>query len=240
LEAIDLHSGLKTLALAALLSTALIGAQPFLGTEVRGAAQPSGVDVGEILFEDTFNNSSSGWRVDSAFGFDWGYAEDDDEYRVFLTASGFLTWSPSPYVGTLSKPVIISADVRHHSTGSLATIGALGLALFDVQGGIYYFLIVPADGSYGIFYRSQSGSLETILDWRGHSRIQDVNEDTALALVLEDNNTAFYIGNSPVRTIKALNINNGGVAAATFDEPNMNARFDNFKIARIDEEETDE
>ena len=237
---------LKHFAIAAFLTTGLIGFQPLLDSDAAlnaYGAQPPSLDIESIIYEDNFNNSESGWRVDSAFGFDWGYAESDGEYRVFLTSPNFIAWADSPYMGSLSNPVVVSADVRHHVTGSLATIGTLGLSLFADDGRIFYFLIIPAHEtsttaatqSYAIWVRSAGGGLSAIAGWTGSSLINDVNEDNALAVVVRDSETVFYINDQPVRAIAGLSINNGGVAGATFSVPNMNARFDNFKISRIEE-----
>ena len=212
---------------------------------VAFALQPSGIEVGDIIFEDDFSNTDGGWRIDSFFGFDWGYAEEDQEYRVFLTAPQFIAHSPSPYVGSMSNPVVISADVKHRVTGSLASVGALGLTLYTTDGSRYYFMITPAhEGpagfdvplrSFRVWQRLSSGSSAVVTNWTPSDAINDVNQFNELAVVIEGGKTTFYINDEDVFSFGELIINNGGVAGRTFTGlPNMNARFDNFQMARVE------
>ena len=234
----------KPLSVRILVATLLLSGGLF-GLSWGSGAQPSGVEVGDIIFEDNFNNSEGGWRVDSFFGFDWGYAEEDQEYRVFLTAPQFIAHSPSPYAGSMSNPVVISADVKHRVTGSLAPVGAVGLALYPGTGARYYFMITPAHEapagsdlptrSFRLWQRSASGDLIVHQNWTPSVTINDVNQVNQLAAVVEDNQTTFYINDQLVYTFSGLSITNGGVAARSFtDLPNMNGRFDNFQMARVE------
>jgi hypothetical protein len=191
---------------------------------------------GEVIYSDNFGNPNSGWTVATGSGFDWGYATDDGEYRVFITAAGFVAWAPSPLpAGQMPQSFCVEADVKHRVTGSLTNFGSLGVTLFaNGESTRYFFMLAPSNGVYSIS-RNDSGGWTTIRNWNGSNAIKGLNEVNHLTLVYQNDRLTFYINSAFAASFDMPHPENGGVYAGTFDEPNMNGRFDNFTITRIDD-----
>lgn len=188
-------------------------------------------EEGEPVFSDDFSDPSSGWLTDSGDGFDWAYA--DGEYRVFITEPGFTAWSWGPFDQEFPETFCLQADVKLLSQGSLSEVGLVGLVFAgDENARSFNFLgIAPAFGTFGI--GECLPCEETIAEPTFSGAINPPNEFTTLTIVKRADDVAFYIDDTLVTEAERTKNGSVGVFTRTFDEPNVNGRFDNFTIRSL-------
>lgn len=188
-------------------------------------------DEGEAVFSDDFTDPASGWLQDSGDGFDWSY--DEGEYRVFITDPGFTAWSWAPLNGSLPEAFCLQADVKLLSQGSLSEVGLLGLVFAgDRDADSFHFLgIAPTFGTFGI--GNCFPCEETITEPTSSEAVNPVNEFTTLTVLKREDGVAFYIGETLVTEAEVPTSGSVGVFTRTFEEPNVNGRFDNFVVRSL-------
>jgi len=195
--------------------------------------QPSTPRCGDVIYSDDFSDSTSGWNIDAGSGFDWAYT-NDGQYRVFITASGYVAWSWAPLSqNRIPNDFCLEVDVKLHVTGSLSTHGQLGF-IFAGNNAKQTFTqmgIIPDLGRYQI--RAHDPEWREIIPWTESSAIESVNEVNRLRMIAHDGKATFYINDVEVKTVTVATGGAVGVFTGSFDEPNVNGRFDNFTIREL-------
>jgi hypothetical protein len=191
---------------------------------------------GRVIYTDDFSDPNSGWSVGSSSGgFNWGYT-DDGEYRVLTGSSFFIAWSWAPFsAGRIPRDFCLEADVKQHVAGSLSDHGEIGLIFAgnpDARSFIRFGIISP-DGTYQIRRLSSGGTYETTVSPTRSSAIRPVNHFNHLLIVARGNRASFYINDVLVKTLTIETAGAVGVFARTFEEPNVNGRFDNFTVREL-------
>lgn len=134
--------------------------------------------------------------------------------------------------GTLPDKFCIEGDAKHRVTGSLTDFGGLGLALFDNGGSTRYFVELASSNGVFRITKNDSGSWTQIRGWTPLSAIRGPNQSNKITLIFNGEQLTVYINGSFGASFAMPKPENAGVFAATFSEPNMNGRFDNFKVIR--------
>jgi len=198
-------------------------------------ADSDGICSTAVYFDD-FSHPSSGWSIGTGAGFDWAYTSEG-EYRVFITSPQVIAFSPAPLSSnSIPTSFCVEADVRQHVTSSLTDLGELGL-LFGIDpssASFTRFGVIPREGSFLIEQRLPSGQFELLIPPTPSSAIQPVNEVNHLAVVARGNDVEFIINGQLVQTLTISSSGGVGVYTRTFNLPQVNARFDNFTVSRID------
>ena len=228
-------------------SLVLISAFTFMNThasqnEEDSTPDPRQCDAGNEIFFDDFSDPNGGWFVgQSSAASNWGYATDDEEYRVFITQPRRIAWSESPLQPSMiPSNFCVEADVRLHVAGSLSDDAYLGLAfggrpLFGNNEDFMLFRIDP-DGWYRIQRVDGSGdslSFTSLVDWTETDLVNGANEDNHLLIMSIDGDSHFFINGEWVETLTLNTSGEVGVAITNFDAPNVNGRWDNFKVTGL-------
>ena len=240
----------RNIAKLVVLAAVLIGLLGFqsvlnLNNEVY-ALQPSVVEIGDIIFDDDFDNPNSGWRVDQGFGFDWGYVDSTGEYRVFITSPQFLAPAYAPLLpGALSGDFVFQVDVRQHVTGALSPIGSVGIFLStgtELRDDPMFIFNVVAEHSDSdlnqtwAFQRFDDNGLNTIIEHQHSELVGEADEFKRLAMVVQGGQASLFINDVFVGQADVPSVSHIGVYARSFTAaPNMNARFDNMTLSRVNE-----
>jgi len=220
---------------------ALISALAFVNTyavqqEDETTPTPADCAAGNEIFSDDFSDPTSGWRIDQGSGFDWAY--QSGEYRVFITEPEFTAWAWAPISSSnIPKDFCLELDLKLLVQGSLSEIGEVSVILAGNPDGrrfISFGLFPNGDGFYrvrDIDFGQQEFS--TFVDWTQSDFIDPVNSFNTILVISKNGETSFYINDNLVETLN-LNLSGSvGVYTHTFDEPNVNGRFDNFKVTGL-------
>ncbi|MFB6285389.1 MAG: BACON domain-containing protein, partial [Candidatus Bipolaricaulia bacterium] len=198
-------------------------------------AGPQACERGNSVFADDFSNSSSGWTQDSGGGFNWGY--DEGEYRVFITEPGFLAWAWAPFnESQVPQSFCASADVKHLVTGSLTDKGEVGIIFAGNPNNNEFTLFSIANRQFYRVVRWDCGgdgcSAETLVEAVESDEIQP-DAFNKLRVIAEGREARLFINGTQVETLSTQTSGAVGVMSHSFDEPNMNGRFDNFEVTEL-------
>jgi hypothetical protein len=218
-----------------LITACSLGSLGSNGNQISGAtAMPPVPAAGSILFQDSFDNPSSGWeRISDPNTGIMDYNEG--VYRIFVSA---------PLLDMFATPGLIRQDTR-------IEVDAVKLGGPDEnRGGIicrmstltddvtsYYFFVITNNGYYGVG-RSIKSSEKTESALLGQS---DFVQSSAIKTGLAINHLradcigstlSFYVNGFLVSQVNDTTLADGevGVLAGTFDQPGVDMVFDNFLV----------
>ena len=180
---------------------------------------------GDLLFQDGFSDSSSGW--DRARTLDGMTDYEEDKYRIAVNAPNVVYWA-NPGLGFTD--VLIEVDVGKISGPDDNDFGILCRYL-DTEN--FYFLIISSDGYYGIG-KVQNGEQqlleppqmyhsEAIFTGTGPNHIQAVCSGSWLALSINGE----LIAETTDSTFQEGDI---GLIVGSFDAPGVDIWFDNLMV----------
>lgn len=189
---------------------------------VEWAAPP-----GQVLFQDDFSDSSSGWsRQAGQFGAADYY---QNSYRIWVNKPDYDLWT---------NPGLILQDVRVEvdavSIGSVSS-NRFGLICRYQDSQNFYFFIISSDGYYAI--GKNHNGVYTLLGQEMmayNENIQNGIEKNRLRADCVDDILMFYVNDFPVAVISDLDFRLGdvGLIAGSFADPGTDVLFDNFIVLK--------
>ncbi len=183
---------------------------------------------GSTIFFDDFSDRNSGWVVGDFQGASWGYTQDG-QYRVLTKWSNTIAWSWAP-LPRVSGSFCLEVDVKHLVQGALSDFGMLGVIFAgnpDARTFAFFGILNPL-GAYVV--GRLSGQVRFLQGPIVSEAIQGVNRTEKLLIIARGNRAEFYINGKRVTTLSLSTAGAVGVFVATFDDPNVNGRFDNFRV----------
>lgn len=180
---------------------------------------------GDLLFQDGFSDTTSGWdRVRT----DEGITDyEEDRYRIVINSANADYWS-NP--GLAFSDVRIDVDVGKYAGPDDNDFGVL-CRYIDTEN--FYFLIISSDGYYGIgkvvggeqklLEPPQMYHSEDIVTGGGLNHIQAECNGSRLALVVN----GVLIAETSDSTFKEGDI---GLIVGSFDIPGVDIWFDNLMV----------
>jgi len=175
------------------------------------------------LYADDFSNSASGWFIGDSGSVLWQYLTG--EYRMLVRDPD---WGAGSATSAKFSNYLVAVDVRNPS-GSYGTYGLI-FGLSDNWSQFYSLQVDPA-GTY-LIWRYSSGNW-TLLTWGTSSAI---NQGTATnRLKVERNGSLIKVyANDQLLNIVSDGSFNGsrrlGLTVNSYADPNVDIRFDNFKV----------
>jgi hypothetical protein len=182
---------------------------------------------GEILFQDDFSDSTSGWDTYSDEDGSTVYANGKYQISVFTTS--FFYWA-NPYRNFTD--VIVEVQVEKTTTNDDVQMGIV-CRHQDVEN--WYVLVISGDGYAAIRKRYQGGELGYIAEW---VNAPSVNQGTAInnlrAECVGNRLTLYANGVKVVETFDGdISTGDVGLLAGTFENAdNLEVLFDNFVVKR--------
>jgi len=180
------------------------------------------------LFEDDFEDPSSGWGADQRDGFDRGY--DEGVYFFDLRASNWLAWA-SP--GRNFDDVSVEVDAR---VASGAQDGHYGVLCRYKDADNFYYLAVSADGYYAIFLRAE-GDIK-VLTGGGRGMVSSPHvkmggQVNRVVGVCEGDELSLYVNDQWLATVTDDTHAQGDVGIGAGSGPSGGTRivFDDFSVA---------
>jgi hypothetical protein len=181
-------------------------------------------DRNNILFQDDFSSTRSGWDRE-----DYGDAVTDygdDIYRIQILTDQYISWS-TPYQDF--EDVVIEVETYKASGGDDNGFGII-CRHEDVEN--FYFLEISSDGYawIGKYYQAEFELLDSVED-------ADINLGTAtnsLRAECVGNRLSLYAnGDLLVETFDSdLTHGDVGLVAETYDSPSTEILFDNFIVTK--------
>ena len=182
----------------------------------------------EVLFNEDFSNSNSGWDdIEDEEGIT-GYR--DGGYRILINKTDWYFWSTA---GKNFTDVVI--DVEATKSGGPDN-NEFGIICRYVDQDNFYFFSISSDGYYGISKfvdGDQSGvGME---DMQFNDKVIKLGTATnKLRATCNTDNLKFEVNGQVLADVKDSSLTSGdvGLIASTFDEVGVNILFDNFVVTK--------
>jgi len=206
-----------------LLST--LACQSIVQSGDQGDSTPS--DLGQVLFQDDFSNSSSGWdRVNLEDGAT-DYA--NGIYRMFVSDSDTDIWA-NP--GLNFTDVQIEVDATKIGGDDNNDFGII-CRYTDTEN--FYFLIISSDGYYGIgkVIDGEQGLIGSE-SMPPSEVISKGNAENHLRADCVGNTLSLYVNGEQLASYDDPDLTSGdvGLIAGTFEVPGTEIHFDNFMVLK--------
>ena len=182
------------------------------------------------LFQDDFDNSTSGWGTDHRREFERGY--EGGEYFIELYEPNWFAWA---YPGRQFDDVSVEVDV-YLASGSQD--GHFGVFCRHVDVGDFYYFAISADGYYAIFRRVNGGDLKVLTgDGSGmvlSPAIRTGWQTNRVVVVCQGDEMSLYVNGELLEAVIDDAHTGGDVGLGAVSGPKGDAcvRFDNFLVTR--------
>lgn len=185
-----------------------------------------------ILFQDDFSNTSSGW--DQASGDNGSTDYNNGAYRIYVKTTQYDAWAnPSKSFGA---DVSVEADVTKTAGPDNNDMGLI-CRYNTVNGNFnFYYFIISSDGFAMIAKMVDSQS--TFLAEKATETNPAIKTGSASNHLRADcigNQLTFYVNGTQVMSVTDSDLTGGGDAgliAGTFDTAGTDALFDNFVVSQ--------
>ncbi|MBC8334825.1 MAG: hypothetical protein ISR59_11930 [Anaerolineales bacterium] len=198
-----------------------------------GPATSGDAPVGDsnILFQDDFSNTSSGWdRADWDGGLtDYG----SDVYRMVVKIPSYNIWAnPGQY---FEGDVRVEVDATKITGEDDNDFGLLCRYTGTLESPSFYFFIISSDG-FAVIGKGTAGVTE-YLSSEFMEPSDAINQGSTLNHLRADcigNSLTFFVNGQQVVSTTDASYTGGdvGVTAGTFDIPNAEIAFDNFIVRK--------
>ncbi|MFQ5408802.1 MAG: hypothetical protein ACE5FI_10345 [Anaerolineales bacterium] len=186
-------------------------------------------ESGTVLFQDDFSAADSGWPVQQDVEAATGYV--DGEYEIAVQVPQLTVWS---IFDASYDDVIVKVAAR---TAAGPEDNAFGVICRYQDDENFYFMLVSADGFYGI---GAVVARETHFI-QGAADVMDYSGDIPIGLV-QNTITAACIGSELTLTINGVDLATAsapeftsgkiGLIAKSFLEPGVEIRFDDLAVVQ--------
>lgn len=213
---------MKTRFITILIILVLFSLACSLGSSGEETVQPS-----NVLFEDDFSDTSSGWdRVDEPEQ-TTDYA--DGVYRILVNEENTDVWA-NP--GLSYNDVRIEVDATKVGGSDDNDFGVI-CRYQDVEN--FYYFVISSDGYYGIF-KTVNGEQMIIgtENMPESDAIKLGNTTNHLRAECVGNKLSMYANGVKLDEFEDTDFTSGdvGLIAGTYDTPGTEIRFDNFKVLK--------
>ncbi len=205
----------------------------FIDIETNGGSLQIAVNltITNVIYEDDFSDSSSGWTVGSS---DTGEARyGNGGYRLLTKRTSSIIAGTNPAIGQLSD-FVLEVDAKSLSSARDSSYGVIlkqqDTSRFD---NLYYFHISSSSGQYKV-ERLSNGKWSTLTEWTDSTHISKAPSVNQLKVICRGKQIELYVNDISLATITDDSFPNGfiGLAAASGFEAESKADvvFDNITI----------
>jgi hypothetical protein len=182
----------------------------------------------QILYQDDFSNPDSGWPINDSGNTKVGYI--NGEYQILIRTAGWLNAVSSGF-GTQDYKV--SVQLRN-VTGAFASYGIIFGIMPDWSS--WYSLEIYPDGWYGVYKYDTYGGGKVFAEAFSPA----IKLSTATNIITVERNTpaiTVYANGQILTTIPSEYFYGSrylGLINYSYDQPNIDVRFDNFRVVPVD------
>ena len=183
----------------------------------------------QVLLQDNFGDSSSGWEIGEYDSGDVGYK--DGAYFVTSTEMETLMWGVA---NRSFDNVVIEVDATQVSAGPDSN-NAYGVACRE-QGnddGHGYYLRVSGDGFYSIA-RAANGEFTALIDWTESDAINQGNATNHIRAICNGSTLELFVNGQRLGSVEDSTFASGDVAltATTYEDVMTEVHFDNLMVRK--------
>lgn len=178
--------------------------------------------LASLLFED-FGDPASGWAVEADDTGEWGYR--DGAFFIRVSASDWMKWDTAGYN---FHDFTLAVDAQQTAG---PTDNEYGVLFRYVDGDNFYSFDVNGEGSFSLF-KKENGEWTTMVDWRESVYINPIGEFNHLKVTCQGDQITLYANDHELISVTDDSFAQGdvGLFAGTFDEPEVEAIFDNLLV----------
>ncbi|MEW5828322.1 MAG: hypothetical protein AB1846_05475 [Chloroflexota bacterium] len=189
-------------------------------------------DIGgaDVLFQDDFSSTGSGWDRD-----DWENGLTDyanDAYRIYVKQPQYDIWALVDK--SLPGDVKIEVDATKTSGPDVNLFGVICRYTenSDAETFDFYYLVVGSDGYAAIILIDDGQS--DLLTETYTTDIVNPSSPNRISAVCNGSSLALSVNGQQVLSAEDSTLTSGdvGLVAGTFDEANVDVSFDNFVVTR--------
>ncbi len=195
-------------------------------SEVPGQAPPTG---GELIFQDDFSDSNSGWLRESTESVERDYK--NGEYYILLKKYNWTYWIWNRNAGVVTD-FILNAEPRLLSGSNKCYYG---LIFRRKDNDNFYRFLVTGDGNYFVGARL-NGNLTTFQGWISSSYIKEGNNVNNLTVACKESLMKVYVNGRLLTTVTDDALPEGyiGLVVGTPESSSALVVFDNITIYSYD------
>lgn len=198
-----------------------------LACSLGSATGPGGADV---LFQDDFSSTSSGWDRDEWENGLTDYA--NDAYHIYVKQPQYDIWALVNK--SLPGDVKIEVDAAKTSGPDVNLFGVICRYTenTDAQTFDFYYLVTGSDGYAAIILIDDSQS--NLLNETFTTDVVNPDSSNHISAVCNGGNLSLSVNGTQVLSAEDSTLTTGdvGLVAGTFDEPNVDISFDNFVVTQ--------
>ncbi len=189
-----------------------------------GGADPT---PAEVIFQDNFDNTDTGWEVGDYDDGNVGYK--DGTYFVTSTRTDFVMWGVA---NRTFDDFAIELDATQIAAGP-ENNNAYGIVCREQGNGDGYYLRVSGDGFYSIA-KAEGGTFETLVDWTESSAINKGNATNRLRILCDGATLALYANGRQLEEVEDSTFATGDIAltATTYEDAPTEIHFDNLVVSK--------
>lgn len=188
-----------------------------------------------VLFQDDFSSSSSGW--DQIRDTEGVTDYENDAYRIYVNKEKFSFWANPQLGSSLPGDLRIEVDATMLAGPEVNDFGVLCRYSTDSNDlANFYQFVVTSDGYVGIVKVSQSD--QTVLT-NGGQLIESsaVNKGAASNKIRAEcigSTLTLYVNGTQVDSVTDASFTSGdvGLIAGTYEDPGTDISFDNFVVTK--------
>lgn len=180
------------------------------------------------LFQDSFDQSDSGWGADQRDEFERGY--EDGEYFITVHRPNWFAWA---HTGEQYQDVSVEVDAKDVS---VAGDGHFGPLCRYVDGDNFYYFGISSDGFYAIFRRVDGGETEVLTGDGQHMQpsaaIKTGGQENHILAVCQGNELSLYVNGQLLEKVIDEELTQGelGLGVGSGGAGEVRVQFDNFVV----------
>ena len=192
----------------------------------------SAPQLGDLLYEDDFEDPATGWSISSDDDTSTDYA--DGQYRIAIYRQDYMAWG-NPEPGLELTNFALEVDVRQVD-GPLDNNFGLVFRLQEETDDFYWFHI-SGDGYFAVVL-SRDDEWSSPVPWEESDAVnQGIGATNHLRVTCSEDKCSFYVNDTYLTDMAddALSSGSIGLAAGAFGEPGVIVHFDNLKVYTVTE-----
>ena len=215
---------LRSLALITLLLTLSLSACGIMRRQPVPTSPPSGPS---LLFEDDFDDPSSGWLEASDAEASQSYRDSKLFFQVQV--ADLVVWDNA---GVNLKDFVLEVEARQVSGGPENSYGAL---VRYVDDGNFYRFDLTGDGYFGAS-KLENEEWITLADWQLSEHVRPLGEANLIRIVCQGPRMTLYANGQELVSVEDDSFERGdvGLLASTLIAPNVEVEFDNLEIWEVE------
>jgi hypothetical protein len=182
-----------------------------------------------VIFQDDFGDSGSGWEVGDYDEGSVGYK--DGAYFVTATITDYMMWGVA---NRSFDNLVIEVDATQVSAGPISD-NAYGVVCREDGNAGGYYLRISGDGYYSIARAAGVGEAEEfvpLVDWAESSAIKQGNATNHIRAVCSDSTLELHVNGEHVATAEDSTFTSGDIAfsATSYESEATEIHFDNLVV----------